>query len=74
MNITILYRRRHDGFSINHDYLIVAVIQHSVDVLAVNETWVCRNEEEKASYEVLFTLLMLALVTILFACKWNKLR
>lgn len=34
----------------NHDELIVAMSLHSVDILAVNETWLRPNEEDKAPH------------------------
>lgn len=32
----------------NHDELVLAVMHHSIDILAINETWLRPNEEEKA--------------------------
>ncbi|GBP43120.1 hypothetical protein EVAR_40560_1 [Eumeta japonica] len=40
----------------NHDELILAVTQHSLDILAINESWLLSKEEERASSLPGFTL------------------
>lgn len=32
----------------NHDEIIIAVLEGSIDMLAINETWLRPNEEKKA--------------------------